>query len=62
MEFLPWWIYLVILGIVFCGFMVIFTEKQEQDIEEEYLEQEGAIYIERMKKEQEKKKEKKGLS
>lgn len=56
MELLPWWIYLVILGIVFCGFMVIFTEKKEQEIEDEFIEQDGTIFIERMKKEKEKRK------
>lgn len=54
MELLPWWVYAVIVGIVISGFMVIFTEKQEQDIENEYIEEEGNEYIQRMKMEKEK--------
>lgn len=48
---LPAWVYMVIVGIVISGFMVLYTSKQEQDIENEYIEKEGEVYMKRMKEE-----------
>ncbi|MGM9988911.1 MAG: sporulation YhaL family protein [Bacillaceae bacterium] len=48
---LPWWVYFVIFGIVLSGFMVLYTAKQEQDEEQEYIEQEGEVYMSRIKEE-----------
>ncbi len=53
MELLPWWVYIVVAGIVISGFMVIFTEKQEQEEDNEFIEREGEKYIQRMKNEKE---------
>ncbi len=38
METLPWWIYLVIIGIVVSGYMVLYTSKKEQEIDNEFIE------------------------
>jgi Sporulation protein YhaL len=46
-------VYLVIVGIVVSGFMVLYTEKQEQDIDEEFIEREGELYVQRMHEERE---------
>lgn len=52
-EFLPWWIYLVIIGIIISGYMVLYTSKQEQEIDNEFIEKEGEVYMKRLKEERE---------
>lgn len=52
-EFLPWWIYLVIIGIIISGYMVLYTSKQEQEIDNEFIEKEGEVYMRRLKEERE---------
>lgn len=49
----PWWVYVVISGIIFSGYMVIRTARNEQEVEHSYIENEGHVYIERMNKEKE---------
>ncbi|GGE72887.1 sporulation YhaL family protein [Priestia taiwanensis] len=53
MALLPWWVYLVIVGIVVSGFMVLYTEKKEQEIDDDYIEREGELYVQRMHEERE---------
>ncbi|QNG59739.1 sporulation YhaL family protein [Metabacillus idriensis] len=53
MILLPWWIYLCILGILYSGYMAFSTTRKEKIVEEAYIEKEGNIYIERMLKERE---------
>ncbi|ENQ3105715.1 Sporulation protein YhaL [Bacillus sp. 491mf] len=53
MENLPWWIYLIIVGIVVSGYMVLFTSKQEQEIDNEFIEKEGEVYMKRLAEERE---------
>lgn len=53
MEAVPWWIYLVVLGIVFSGYMAVKTAKKEQEIDNGFIEQEGEVYLKRMKQEKE---------
>ncbi|CAG9611950.1 Sporulation protein YhaL [Bacillus rhizoplanae] len=53
METLPWWIYLIIIGIVVSGYMVLYTSKKEQDIDNEFIEKEGEIYMRRLAEERE---------
>ncbi|WP_028402506.1 sporulation YhaL family protein [Ectobacillus panaciterrae] len=52
MELLPWWVYLVIAGIVVSGYMVLYTSKKEEEIDQEFIEREGEIYMERLRAEQ----------
>jgi hypothetical protein len=54
MTFLPWWVYLCIVGIIFSAYMAYKTAKKDKEIEEIFIEREGNVYIERMKKEKEK--------
>lgn len=54
---LPWWVYLVIAGIIFSAVMMIKTVKEEQDVDLEFIEKEGEIYIQRMEEERARKKE-----
>ncbi|CAM4063087.1 SigE-dependent sporulation protein [Bacillus cereus] len=54
METLPWWIYLVIIGIVLSGYMVLYTSKKEQEMDNEFIEKEGEVYMKRLEEEREK--------
>jgi len=53
-ETLPWWVYLVIVGIVLSGYMVLYTSKKEQDMDNEFIEKEGEVYMKRLEEEREK--------
>ncbi|MED0971608.1 sporulation YhaL family protein [Bacillus paramycoides] len=54
METLPWWIYFVIIGIVLSGYMVLYTSKKEQEMDNEFIEKEGEVYMKRLEEEREK--------
>ncbi|ALQ66767.1 MULTISPECIES: sporulation YhaL family protein [Bacillus] len=54
METLPWWVYLVIVGIVLSGYMVLYTSKKEQEMDNEFIEKEGEVYMKRLEEEREK--------
>jgi len=53
-EILPWWVYLVIVGIVLSGYMVLYTSKKEQEMDNEFIEKEGEVYMKRLAEEREK--------
>jgi len=53
-ETLPWWVYLVIVGIVLSGYMVLYTSKKEQEMDNEFIEKEGEVYMKRLEEEREK--------
>lgn len=48
---IPLWVYFVVIGIIISAYMVIRTGKEERRIEEEIIEKEGEVYIERLEKE-----------
>ncbi len=52
-ETLPWWIYLIIIGIVVSGYMVLYTSKKEQEMDNEFIEKEGEVYMKRLEEERE---------
>ncbi|MGG0152509.1 sporulation YhaL family protein [Bacillus mycoides] len=54
METLPWWVYLVIVGIVLSGYMVLYTSKKEQEMDNDFIEKEGEVYMKRLEEEREK--------
>ncbi|PHD48905.1 SigE-dependent sporulation protein [Bacillus toyonensis] len=54
MEILPWWVYLVIVGIVLSGYMALYTSKKEQEMDNEFIEKEGEVYMKRLEEEREK--------
>jgi hypothetical protein len=54
---LPIWIYFVIAGIVVSAYMAVKTAKEDRDQDMEWIEKEGEEYIDRMKQEQERRKE-----
>ena len=52
METLPWWIYLVIIGIVLSGYMVLYTSKKEQEMDNDFIEKEGEVYMKRLEEDE----------
>jgi hypothetical protein len=54
---LPWWIYLVLVGILSSGIMMVQTGKKEKKMQQFYIEREGQVFIERIKYEREKRKQ-----
>ncbi|ABO65940.1 Conserved hypothetical protein [Geobacillus thermodenitrificans NG80-2] len=58
---LPWWIYLVVAGIIFSGYMTVKTAAREREIDEAFIEKEGEIYMERIRQERERRKQAKSL-
>lgn len=53
----PFWIWLVVAGIVVSAYMTIRTNWEEKEMELREAEQEGDIYIKRMEEEKEKRKQ-----
>lgn len=53
MVLLPWWIYLCIAGILYSGYMFFRTSREEQAVDEAFIEKEGQVYMERMQEERE---------
>ncbi|WP_283248200.1 sporulation YhaL family protein [Bacillus sp. FJAT-50079] len=54
---LPFWVYFVIVGIFASAFMTIKTAKEDRELEREWIEKEGEVYVERMRKEKERRKQ-----
>ena len=50
MLLFPWWVYLCIVGIIFSAYKLMTTAKEEEKIDQAFIEKEGRIYIERMEK------------
>lgn len=53
MLFFPWWVYLCIIGIIFSAYKLFATAKEEEKLDQSFIEKEGRIYIERMEQERE---------
>lgn len=51
----PWWIHVVMVGIVISGFLSLKYSLQDKQFDDEWIEKEGEVYIERMEKERKKK-------
>lgn len=54
---LPIWIYIVISGVFVSAFMAVKTAKEDRAMETEWIEKEGQVYVERMEKEKERRKQ-----
>lgn len=53
----PWWVYMLIGFIFFSGYMAFRAMKAEYELEQQYIEKEGEVYIERIKQARERKNE-----
>lgn len=56
---IQWWVYIMILFIFLSGYMAFRAMRAERRLEQQYIEHEGKIYIERMEAERENKQENK---
>ena len=55
----PWWVFITILLIFLSGYMAFRAMRAEQKLEQQFIEEEGQKYIERMEKERQNRKEQK---
>lgn len=55
----PWWVYIIIVSIFLSGYMAFRAMRAERKLEQQFIENEGKIYIERMEMERENKRRKK---
>ncbi|MDY0407812.1 sporulation YhaL family protein [Virgibacillus soli] len=52
---LPWWVLLIILLIFTTGYMAFRAMRAERELEQQYIEREGKIFLERIEAERQKK-------
>lgn len=50
---IPIWVYFAVVGILISAYMTIRTGWEERRMENEHIEMEGNVYMERLKKEKE---------
>lgn len=50
---IPVWVYFVVAGILMSAIMTIKTGRDDRKLEQEMIEREGKIYMERLEKEKE---------
>src|SRR5699024_3866036 len=46
---IPWWVFMMIVFIFFSGYMSYRAMRAEKELEQQFIEQEGKVYIERIK-------------
>lgn len=51
---IPWFVILIILFIVFSAYMAFRAMRAERKLEQQFIEREGQIYMERLQREREK--------
>ncbi|ERN54942.1 sporulation YhaL family protein [Bacillus marmarensis] len=47
----PWWVYFVIGGILLSGYLSMKYSREEREFEQEWIEKEGNVYMERLAEE-----------
>ncbi|MDC3417279.1 sporulation YhaL family protein [Aquibacillus sp. 3ASR75-54] len=52
----PWWVYMFIFFIFFSGYMSFRAMLAERKLEQQFIESQGKVYMERIEQEREKKK------
>ncbi|MBP2241072.1 hypothetical protein J2Z40_001634 [Cytobacillus eiseniae] len=53
MMTIPFWVYFVIVGILISAYMAVKSGREEREMENESIELEGRVYMERLEKERE---------
>lgn len=48
---IPWWVFICIASIFYCGYMAFRAIVADKKIENQFIEREGTIYLERMEAE-----------
>lgn len=54
---IPWWILVIALFIFLSGYMAYRANRAERKLEQQFIEKEGSIYVERMQTERKRRKE-----
>ncbi|MGD6965429.1 hypothetical protein FZC78_16040 [Rossellomorea vietnamensis] len=54
---LPIWMYFIVAGIFVSAYMAMKSAKEDREVENEWIEQEGEVYIKRMENEKEKRRQ-----
>lgn len=52
-QTMPWWGYFVLAGIVYSGFKYLTINQEEEEIDHQWIEEQGKVYINRMEEERE---------
>lgn len=56
---MPWWVYIIIVSIFLSAYMAFRAMRAERKLEQQFIENEGKVYIERMEVERENKRSEK---
>lgn len=56
---IPMWVYAVAIGIIISAVMALKTGREERDVELDFIEKEGEIFMQRLEQEREKREEQK---
>ncbi|MDF2910307.1 MAG: signal peptidase [Sporolactobacillus laevolacticus] len=48
LESIAWWVYLVVAGIIFSGYQAFSISRQDKEVDEEWVEQQGNVYMKRL--------------
>lgn len=54
---IPWWVIVVFLFICFSGYMAFRAMRAERELEQQFIEREGQIFMDRMEQEKERRRE-----
>ncbi|MEB1807983.1 MAG: sporulation YhaL family protein [Bacillaceae bacterium] len=52
----PWWMYIVILGIIISAYYFIKHSLEDKKVDDEFIEKEGQVFMERIQEDREKRK------
>ncbi|MDD9149430.1 MULTISPECIES: sporulation YhaL family protein [unclassified Sporolactobacillus] len=52
-ESVPWWVYLLIAGILFSGYRAFSISREDKELDDEWVEKQGNIYMKRIEAEKE---------
>ncbi|WP_269409731.1 sporulation YhaL family protein [Lentibacillus daqui] len=50
----PWWVFMLILFIFLSGYMSFRAMRAEKKLDQQFIEQQGNVYLERMREERQK--------
>lgn len=51
----PWWVFMIIIFIFLSGYMAFRAMRAERKLEQQFIEKEGNVYMERMEEERKQK-------
>ncbi|RYL94503.1 sporulation YhaL family protein [Sporolactobacillus sp. Y61] len=51
MESVDWWVYLLLAGILFSGYQAFSFSRQDKEVDQEWVETQGNVYMKRIEAE-----------